>query len=170
MAAHLGAIEAAEVDVNMSVHDKYPLAGRLRHYIKYWRSICTDREVLALIKGATFEFTEHIHQTKPPRCLRMNEEERKFMDNKIKELLQDGSIREIVRPDPTGYISNIFLVRKREGNSFRMIVDLKNLNSKIRYRKFKIEHLDPDNSINYEKLRIHKIRHSLSFQSRPRKK
>ena len=46
------------------------------------------------------------------------------MANKIKELLTDGSINEVDRSHPKGWLSNISLVPKKDG-SFFMILNVK---------------------------------------------
>ena len=52
------------------------------------------------------------------------------MDWKIVELINDGSIREVVHPHPKGWLSNVFLVPKKDGG-YRMILNLKPLNKFI---------------------------------------
>ena len=63
------------------------------------------------------------------------------MDAKMKELLSDGSIREVNKPHPKGWVSNIFLVPKKD-SGFHMILNLKPLNSKIQYQKFKMDYIE----------------------------
>ena len=120
---------------------KIKLGGRLRHFLPFWCSICTDHRVLSLISGAKFEFNDNFHyQKKLPRVLKMSQAESHFMDAKIEELLLDGSIRQVPHPDPTGWVSNVFLVPKKDGR-YRMILNLKSLNRMIKYRKFKMDHI-----------------------------
>ena len=71
----------------------------------------------------------------------MSSEGTKFMDNKIKELLSNDSIREVKSPSTSGWLSNVFLVPKKDGG-FRMILNLKPLNKFIQYRKFKMDHIE----------------------------
>ena len=54
----------------------------------------------------------------------MSREECDFMANKIKELLTDGSIKEVDKSHPKGWLSNIFLVPKSDGG-FHMILNMK---------------------------------------------
>ena len=65
----------------------------------------------------------------------MSKEEHKFMNAKISALLQDGSIKQVPHPHVNGWVSNVFLVPKRDGG-YRMILNLKDLNRHIQYRKF----------------------------------
>ena len=123
----------------MSEHLK--LGERLQHFLPFWQSICTDHRILSLIKGAPFEFNKHFQpQTKIPRVLRMSEAESEFMNKKIRELLKDGSIKEVQGPHPSGWVSNIFLVLKKDGG-YCMILNLKPLNKLIKYRKFKMDQI-----------------------------
>ena len=73
--------------------DSKLLGGRNLHYIHYWRSFTNDKTVLINVKGIELEFT-----STPPRQHRfpceicMSNNEMKFFDKKIKELLENGSI------------------------------------------------------------------------------
>ena len=123
------------------MHHQPKLGGRLRQFLPFWRSICNDHRVLSLIKGAKFEFEDnYVQQEKRPRVLKMSECEQEFMNSKIAELLEDGSIREVQALDPHGWVSNVFLVPKKDGG-YRMILNLKPLNKLIKYRKFKMDHI-----------------------------
>ena len=123
------------------MYDHFKLGGRLQHFFPFWHSICKDHRVLSIILGAKFEFNEEFcYQEKLPRVLKMSQAEHQFMDDKIKELLQDGSIWEVPHPGPSGWVSNVFLVPKKDGG-YRMILNLKPLNKMIKYHKFKIDHI-----------------------------
>ena len=64
-----------------------------------------------------------------------------FVDKKIAQLLSNGSIGILDRLPDRGWVSNIFLVPKKVPNEFRMILNLKQLNSYIVYRKFKMDQI-----------------------------
>ena len=48
-----------------------------------------------------------------------------------------GVIQKVI-PNPAGYLSNVFLTAKKD-KTFRMILNLKNLNKHINYIHFKME-------------------------------
>ena len=116
------------------------LGGRLRHFLPFWRTICSDHKVLDYIKGVQFEFTQQVTQKKFPKPIHMSTEQIEFMDNKIVELVANGSIKKIDKPPKQGWISNVFLVPKKD-QGFRMILNLKPLNKFIKYEKFKMDHI-----------------------------
>ena len=116
------------------------LGGRLRHFLPFWKSICKDNEVIRLIKGVQFEFIEQPKQTSFPKPIVMSKEECVFMQTKLQELITDGSISKIKTLPQSGWLSNVFLVPKKDGG-FRMILNIKPLNKFIKYRKFKMDHI-----------------------------
>ena len=61
------------------------------------------------------------------------------MDQEIYTLLQKGVIEEAYHSHGE-FLSNVFLRPKKDG-SFRMILNLKNLNSHVEYNKFKMDTL-----------------------------
>ena len=122
-------------------HSNPPLDGRLRYFLPFWQSICSDYRILNMIKGIRFEFENLEKQKTKPKPICMSKEETAFMDKKIKELLQDGSIKKVTHPHPEGWLSNMFLVPKKDGG-FRMILNLKPLNKFIKYSKFKMDHVE----------------------------
>ena len=121
----------------------FPFGGRVRHFIPFWKSFCRDREVLQISKGVQvkFENNKRPKQRFFPHELKMSEEERAFVDTEIENLLQNGFIKRLDTPLPNGWISNVFLVPKKQGG-FRMILNLKPLNKFIKYRKFKMDGIE----------------------------
>ena len=72
----------------------------------------------------------------------MNKEQEDVMDSKIEELLADGSIIEIDQIPHDGWVSNVFLVEKCESKKYHMIVNLRPLNRKIRYVRYKVNGIE----------------------------
>ena len=70
----------------------------------------------------------------------MTDAERRFVDNHLLELLQEGCIKKLEAPLPHGWVSNIFLVPKPNGK-FRMILNLKKLNEYVVYTKFQLNQI-----------------------------
>ena len=117
---------------------QHPLGGRLRHFKSFWQSICKDRRILKLIDGVEFDFIKTPYQSKLPRQIKMSQEEHKFMEAKLQELLDNKSIVELKEIPPGAFVSNVFLVKKKSGqNQFRLIVNLSDMNRFLRKVKFK---------------------------------
>ena len=123
----------------MSEHNPR-LGGRLQHFLPFWQNICTDSTILRLIKGVEFEFTTKVKQLVLPKPIVILQTEEAFMKTKIQSLLEDGSITEVEHLPTNGWLSNVFLVPKKDGG-FCMILNLKPLNKFIKYRKFKMDHI-----------------------------
>ena len=123
--------------------DHFPFGGRVRHFIPFWKSFCRDREVLSILNGVKVEFenNECPIQKFLPHEFKMSEEERKFVDKEIDHLLKNGFIKKLTEPLPNGWVSNIFLVPKKQGG-FCMILNLKPLNKHIKHKKFKIDGIE----------------------------
>ena len=125
-----------------SEHD-IPLGGRLKFFYQFWSKICHDRKVLSDISGASIPFIENItiKQSKLPHTIKMNKEEERFVDQEVERLLESNCIRVTKRPFKNGWISNVFVVPKKDGG-YRLILNLKHLNKFIKYQKFKMEHIE----------------------------
>ena len=78
-------------------------------------------------------------QDRFPHEIKLNEIQRKFVDKKVTDLLDSRCIVKMPHFDPTGFLSNIFLVPKKEKDSFRMILNLKHLNKYVQTPHFKME-------------------------------
>ena len=117
--------------------------GRTKHFLSFWHSICNDRYVLSLLKGVKIPFINNKPPTQRqlPAELRMLVAEMQFVDKHLQELLADGFIKELPCHIADGWVSNIFLVPKKQGG-FRMILNLKELNNYVQYTKFKMDHID----------------------------
>ena len=117
--------------------------GRVAKFIDFWRHICHDRTILKIISGVQAPFTDDIPPTQCyiPRELKMSHEEQQFVDDELERLLKEGFIKQLTEPIPDGWISNIFLVPKKQGG-FHMILNLKELNKHMMYTKFKMDNID----------------------------
>ena len=109
--------------------------GNLRHHYKFWTKICKDCRVLCHIGGMSIPLTGPVIQKHKPREIRLTEKERKFVRGKLLTLEQEGCISRVPFNSPGGWTSSIFLREKKCGN-YRLILNLKPLNSKIVYKKF----------------------------------
>ena len=115
-------------------------AGGLKHHVNAWREITTDPSILETVSGATIEFTDL-----PPiqGCNRLDSHfspgESDVVRVEIDKLLAKG----IIKPsqhEAGEVISGIFLRPKKDG-SYRLILNLKNLNECLEYQYFKTDTL-----------------------------
>ena len=89
--------------------------------------------------GITIPLIAPVNQTHLPFQIKMNSVQSQFVDKKLKDLLSQGCITRTEKLDPSGFVSNIFLVPKKEKDSFRMILNLKHLNKFVSTRHFKMD-------------------------------
>ena len=86
--------------------------GRVRKCFRFWKSFCKDRKVLQHVAGIKIPFTQEVTRTTPVREIRMRENERKFVRQKLIGLQRSGCVEAIKRP-VDGWVSNIFLPPKK---------------------------------------------------------
>ena len=115
-------------------------AGRLARHLDFWHKLTKDKNVLSTVAGLTLEFIRLPVQKFIPSEYRHTDEEMKFLDSEIEKLLKKGIITK-VKSQEVQYVSNIFLRPKKDG-SFRMILNLTDLNEVVEYHKFKMDTLN----------------------------
>ena len=92
----------------------HPLGGRLHHYLPFWRKLTRDKFVLDAIQyGIHIPLVGRVRQVKFPHEIKMNEIQCRFVDSKLNELLENRCIVRKSKFDPSGFLSNIFLVPKK---------------------------------------------------------
>ena len=116
-----------------------PVGGRLRYFLPQWEQITSDRELLKMVQGLEIDFWDIPTQNNPPPPLVFSDEETLATDHLIEQLLCKQAIVECQR-EPGDYCSTIFLRRKSNG-SFRMILNLRNLNFFVEFLRFKMSTL-----------------------------
>ena len=91
------------------------------------------------IKGVKTEFVDCAKQTMIPRECNFDATEVVIIDKQIETFLQTGVIETTTHCEGE-YISNISIRPKKDG-SYRLILNLKNLNQFVQYHHFKMENL-----------------------------
>lgn len=103
-----------------------------------WKELTSDHEVLSTVSGLKIEFEE---PPEPSNAESMNcsfsADENKFIKSEITRLLKKGVIKQSYHVAGE-FISPIFLIPK-PGGSFRLILNLKKLNSYKPYIHFKMD-------------------------------
>ena len=124
----------------MSTHTGFT-AGRLCAFIDEWRKLTKDPELLDIVRGCHFDIrlTESDLRRLQSRTIRFNFSnlESEAIEKEIVELLQLGVIIKVDKND-NQVISPIFLREKKDGG-YRMVLNLKMLNTYIPYIHFKME-------------------------------
>ena len=116
-----------------------PLAGRVRYFLENWKKLTNDQAILQMVQGYEIPFNSPPQQNFIPKSPVLNQVEKQLVDQEVKEMLSKGAIQK-VKPTRDHFISNIFLVPKKDGGN-RPVINLKKLNQFIPYIHFKMEGL-----------------------------
>ena len=93
--------------------------------------------LMSIVQGFKIPFSQTPFQYGPPQLARVNQEERLQINSEIKEMLRKGAFQQ-VKSEPGEFLSNLFLVNKKDGDH-RPVINLKFLNNFIPYQHFKME-------------------------------
>ena len=107
------------------------LLVRLKQFVSVWQTITFDYStcILSSIKGVKIEFVDYPKQTMIPREYNFDATEFVIIDKQIEKFLQTGVIE----------TTKIFIRPKKDG-SYRLILNLKNLNQFVQYHHRHISH------------------------------
>ena len=116
-------------------------AGRLSHFTKQWSKLTNDERILDIVQHCHIEFdsTEPPTQNGTPRGGAFSKRDAQAINTEIAKLKAKGVIEETSHCIGE-YISPIFLRPKKDG-TFRLILNLKDLNQSVTYHHFKMESL-----------------------------
>ena len=117
-----------------------PLAGRIKFFYSNWVKLTQDLNILNIVQGFEIPFLENPEKGKSPNSPVLNQKESKLVKDELKEMLLKGAIQP-VSPCTNQYLSNFFLVSKRDGGK-RPVINLKHLKNFIPYQHFKMEGLN----------------------------
>ena len=137
----------SNVSVNVSVPISNPpeelkIDARVATFASNWLMITDDPWVIETVSnGLRLDFLSAPFQSSFPKSVAMSEDMKTVCDLEVKNLIAKNAITEITGNGSDGFISSFFCVSKRDG-SWRPIVNLKPLNSFIRYEHFKMENLE----------------------------
>ena len=118
------------------------VAGRLKYYLPQWQKITTDQSILTCVTGYEIEFDEQkpiIYSKSKSTYTPLNKSEEKLLELELEKLLGKQVLEETFHTEGE-FISPVFLTPKPDG-SFRMILNLKNLNKSVKYYHFKMDTL-----------------------------
>ena len=91
------------------------LAGRLKNLKKNWKVLTNGTEILSLAEGYTISFHEIPQQKKIPNSTKLSQEEKILVQKDIHKILNKRAIVETPNQWEGEFISNLFLVQKKDG-------------------------------------------------------
>ena len=115
-------------------------AGSLSLSLSEWQKLTHDKHILDIISGLKIDFMKNPTQINEPKQIQFNPQEKEIVNSEIENLKRLGVIEHTEEVDGQ-FISNIF-IRKKKNNSYRLILNLKELNQFIEYHHFKMENFN----------------------------
>ena len=112
--------------VSLTTFQATVLAGRTKHFIPAWQEITADKQILEMIQVCPIEFKSMPKQLSSAHPILHGPIEREIISKEVDKLLSKGVIAETTHLEGE-FISSIF-VRKKKDNTYRMILNLKDLN------------------------------------------
>ena len=106
-------------------------AGRLKHHLKFWKTLTSDKNILKEIRSVSIEFTSEPKQIEWPKPYVLPPEKLNALQVQLQKMLNKGVI-ERTTPDQVLHLSNIF-TRDKANGSLRIILDLSDLNDAVVY-------------------------------------
>ena len=112
-------------------------AGNIKNCYETWASITRDKYILAIVQeGLEIDFLNKPEVNHNPRAS-FSKFDQVIIDLEIKKLLEKRVVVECSK-EPDDFISPIFTWRKKDG-AYRMILNLKQLNTHVKYNHFTME-------------------------------
>ena len=115
--------------------------GRIKNFISTWQEITSDKTILSVLRGYKLEFYGlqpiQIGKIRPTV---LNSEAEAALDQPVQNFLSWDILVES-QHEFTEFISPVFLREKKNG-TFRMILNLKELNRFIVYHHFKMDNIE----------------------------
>ena len=127
--------------IEITTHEKKCFkGGRLTEYVTEGRHLTSDKEILNVVSGYEIDLADCPQQGKKPHPINFTEKEQNVISQKIAELFEKGVI-ENANPEPDEFVSKVFVREKKNGSSYRVLLDLSKLNEVVHYQHFKMESL-----------------------------
>ena len=98
-----------------------------------------DSKILSIVKSYSRDFVETPYQPRTPIRAKLNKVTEKLVLQEVNEMLEKGAIRETIHCKAQ-FVSHLFLVSKKDGGE-QPVINLKDLNTFIPYKHFKVEGL-----------------------------
>ena len=115
------------------------IGGQIHCNVYAWKSVTNDPWVLDVVKGLRIPFVYLPCPWKEPFPYRLSAVEKDAASLEIQKLLE-LNVLEMALDEPGQFISNIFL-RPKQDSTYRMILDLTEVNKSVEYLHFKMHSL-----------------------------
>ncbi len=119
------------------------VAGRLKHFLPAWQELTCDHTILQWVTGVKIEFINN----SSPTCENIYPQQRStysadamVVRTELQKLLNKGVIKPSAHEE--GEIISPIFVRPKKDGTYRLILNLKQLNQYIEYHHFKMDTLD----------------------------
>ena len=93
------------------------LAGRLAHFSKNREKLIQDQDILSVVKEYVIQFLKVPVQRDLPEQVTMPKTQELLIDQKIMEMMGKGAIKKLEHQFPDQFLSNILLVKKKDGGN-----------------------------------------------------
>ena len=120
------------------------LAGRIQHFLGKWKQLTHDPSILNAVMGYKIDFLLTPVQFTIPITNNFSAQESANVNARISKFLEKGIVVKSSHEEGE-FISSIFLRPEKDG-SFRMILNLKDLKTFVRFHHFKIPSILVPNS------------------------
>ena len=117
-------------------HERFQ-AGQIKTKLNNWKRMTSDPEVLETVKGLKIKFDGNPMMRSQKEQRYFSENENRAVDEEIEKLLKKKVIQKSC-PETGQVVSPIFVREKKDG-SHRMILNLKDLNQQVEYKKIEME-------------------------------
>ncbi len=111
--------------------------GQISAFLDNWKQLTGDRNILRIVRGSIIDFTDFVTQKHIPAPIQFDHEETFEVNKMVKTLLHKQVIERVTHCEGE-FLSNIFLRPKKDG-SFRLILNLRELNESVEYLHFKLD-------------------------------
>ena len=112
------------------------LTGRLVHFLGSWEKLTKDQNILQLVKEYWIPFFYRPKQKREPEEINFSMYEKTTISLEVENLLKKGVVEQVC-PQKQQFLSNIFIVKKKDGGN-RPVINLKQLNQYIPLWHFKM--------------------------------
>ena len=133
-----------EMNVRLNAWHPVHFGGKLKYWNE-WVKYTSDRFVLSCVKGCKINFISSPIQRMMPHPLRLNQEQELALTDMVQKFVEDKVILRCDREEGD-YVNNIFLREKKNTDNgkkkYRMILNLKHLNTHVEYVHFKMDSLE----------------------------
>ena len=94
----------------------FPLTGRLQYFVKHWKKLTSNPEILEWVSALKIDFILEPFQEKVPHHPKMSAQESWLVTKEVESMLKKGAIQKI-SVKKGQFLSNLFLVGKKDGGT-----------------------------------------------------